>query len=281
MEVERIRELIAEEIARQQLAEQLEKKEQSPKEWLRHPIFLTALAFVFTTLLGGSYDQVLEDRKRDRILVEAKIDQAISEEHASTLLLQNFVALSYERVFHARRLRYALETGDGDLVSVHLGNYDKVYQKWSTELPQNLLMLRALSGFERKRSIYETAVERTLDPAFGRMNTCLFHAYTVFKQSGAAPVPRSFRNWQCQTSDTPDPAWSNRMIALETTVHTCTYAILTNLLYQIRDRTNRVQDNWRQPKDTRIASPERLDSSWVERIEAELAQACPKPGSKT
>lgn len=277
MDVAEIRRLITDEVARTQLQKQLAPPPKRDLKWLRHPILLSLVAFTLTGIVGRYIDVQLEARSRDRALIQSSVSLAETEETQSVQILNEFVHLAYQRTFFALRLRDALIVGDGDLAREFRAKYDQAYEKWAATLPQNLLMLRELAGLRRGRSDYEKAVSRTLSRSFARLSACVLYAYETSRREDFKKVDRRLRHWRCRTGEWwRDGRWVNKMQRIEQRIRTCTYAIMSNLFYQVRTTTERTRAHWRVERTLRPVDPPRISSDWTGRIRAQLEQTCPK-----
>lgn len=278
MDEHEIERMVDEEIARRRAAGALASKS-TPSVWStlsHHPLALLIFGFIVTTVIGGGYDQILKERAEDRTRAAHMIEKARSDKEEAIHRLHSYVSLNFDRTVLGERLRFALKDGDGALAQEFRREYDEVYRKSRVELAQDLLMLRSLIGVPDKKSFYETAVQRSIDPALARQATCLFFLYDRARLSGfnALPLALDAASWQCQTK--AGERWWDKLKEVETTARICSHAILSNMLGQIDDRADRLMEFWSQPHQERRDPELILDPDWSDRIEAALNKECPR-----
>ncbi|MEO1492710.1 MAG: hypothetical protein AAFV19_11210 [Pseudomonadota bacterium] len=220
-----IKRLVDDELARRRIGAAFEEPKSVWRTIFRHPLFLTVFAFFVTTIIGGTYDQILTARAE----AKAEADQAVAG-------LREFSTLVFERQTRGDLLRWAVVRGDAAEAKKRKEAYDAIYVRWNNTLILNLRDLRAYLGRDSQQSIYEVAVERSIVKSFSETDACLTHAYDVARRAGfphpppevppGADLPCAGEDWRAYLSTRHDQT------------RQCMITILNNMIPQIRLRVS-------------------------------------------
>ncbi len=220
-----IKTLVDAELARRRIGAAFEPPKSVWRTVFRHPLFLTVFAFFVTTIIGGTYDQVLNARAE----AKAEAEQAVAG-------LREFSTLVFERQTRGDLLRWAVVRGDGAEALKRKEAYDAIYVRWNNTLILNLRDLRAYLGRDSQQSVYEVAVERSIVKSFAETDTCLTHAYDVARRTGfphPAPTVPSGDDMPCAGED-----WREYLSTRHDQTRQCMITILNNMIPQIRLRVS-------------------------------------------
>jgi len=269
MTPEQIQNLVDQEVARRQLDKRLFPPETWWQNTLRHPLFLTVFAFIVTTVIGGFYDQILSDRERERVQQERNSSLAEEREEEALSELKGFVTLAYERTVRTGMLRSAIKRGSLKEAQTRKSAYDEIFVRWNAELPTNLMTIRSLIGKHAQKTAYESAVERSILPAFSKADLCLTRAFDAFVQSqetGAAFAPPD-----CNGGES-DLTWSQEIAVANTTARSCTYTIMAHIIFEIRALRNQSVSFDNDESEKALNEVRDRASKWLE-------TECPEFGS--
>lgn len=173
-----IRAMIEEEITRQELADYRDGPTtvlQQIGMGLRHPITLTLVGFLLTSLVGTWISQSIADRA-----------QRDEERGAALAAVQSFASSAAELrvqqgVFEAALRREVSR----EALSATKVDYDRAYVQWNSERYKSYLLVRSFFGFTYS-NFAEQLVSRTIHQDFRAVNTCLTQAYDAI--ANGAPL---------------------------------------------------------------------------------------------
>ena len=232
--------LIREEVERNAISRALQPaptKRSKLDAMVRHPLFLTLIAFLLTTIIGGAFSAAMRQHEATLLaehaaLVEAKEkaaarrSEAFREENAAIASLNNFVALVYRRTVVADQMRLALQRNALGEASEHRRAYDQAHMDWNIGLPQNAQELRRLVAVTHEDMYtpnpYEAAAHNVIDQWFGLERACLFSAYDAAK---------GLENEATLTCAEP---WAETTETASHNVRVCARAILAGISADIR-----------------------------------------------
>jgi hypothetical protein len=213
----------------------------------RHPLFLALIAFIMTTIVGGTFNEAMKQRNLDHANHEAKLlkerddgrarhERAYQAEKDAIVALGEFVRLVYTRTVAADLLRTAVMRGAPTEATVKKFNYDATYTAWNVGIPQQFHELRRLTAIApddmAQPSPYEIAAFRALDGRFGLADDCLTNAYDAARRTGFPPLT-VFKDKACKTDNT-DGAWWVEPENQSHLIHKCTRTILEEISAQVR-----------------------------------------------
>ncbi|MBY8974340.1 hypothetical protein KHP62_00880 [Rhodobacteraceae bacterium NNCM2] len=258
-----IQKLVDEEIARRHAENRLPEPNDSLR-WLRHPLMITLVGFLLTTVIGSFYDGQLKEREDKRLSDAREVETARRHEAEAMRDLRSFVQLAYERQVRTDLVRSAIARGMQEEAIPRKKVYDEIYTSWNIELYPRLLNLRSLVGRDLDHSPYEKALETTVLPSFSRSDACLTVAYDAAFRAGfpyPAPNDRITASGRCGDGGN----WQAYMKEERNNLRICLNAILSNMVPQIRARAATVLD-------PPLSEAERAKRE--NRIEIDLARAC-------
>lgn len=197
---------------------------------IRHPLFLTIVAFCLTTFIGGVYDHILNQR-----------DVARTEARQALDGMREFSTLVFGRQTRSDLVRSAVSRGDGVDARARKAAYDEIYVRWNNTLPLNLSDLRAYVGPRDNSKIYEKAVNQSIRVAFRETDVCLTHAYDVARRAGfpypAPEVPMQARPGGPDgklTQPCGGEHWYTYLKTRHNRVRACMNTVLNNSVPQIQ-----------------------------------------------
>lgn len=168
-----IRTLIEQEIARPEVQESLHELQATKRDRIadtfKHPVTLTILGFLLTSLVGTYISNLVADRAQRDTELQAAL-KAVGEfaSEASELRVQQ----SY--------LVAAMVRGErGDVLSKVKVGYDESFLSWNASRYRNFLTLRNFFGFTYD-NFAEQLVSRTIHQDFKAYNTCLGATYVAY-----------------------------------------------------------------------------------------------------
>ncbi|MEL6999913.1 MAG: hypothetical protein AAFP68_16765 [Pseudomonadota bacterium] len=276
MQADEIRQVIREEVARNQLREVLEEPEKKKINWGRHPLVITVAGFVCTALIGNTLEARFAERDKLRVEQERILQKAKEREAEALADLRSFVELAYERQVLSDLVRSAIGRGNKDEAIARKKAYDAVFTKWNIEVYPRLKNLRTLTNIrggpiEHKQSIFEKAIEYTILPRFGAADWCLTTAYDIsYRQD--FPFPSLKTEIQSgQNCNGAGANWTTYMRQNRNEVRECIGGVLSYMIREIRHQSATVLD----PPPT----PEEVKKRGTEIAEA-LRESCPVLSAK-
>lgn len=203
----RLREIVSDEISRHSLGHIIGSDK--PKEsggfakYSRHPLFMAAVGFVLTVIVGGMLEEQLEKAKREREKIAMGVAEAILLETQAQAALQTLMELANERAVRVRLLRTAIIRNAASLDD-RKAEYDQVFIDWNTKLRPLLFEVRRtlvedgqdLSAMHAYEILIDKYVNYSWTAAFPQSDHCVTYGYDLAK--GNTPL---------QGCESPD-AWS-------------------------------------------------------------------------
>lgn len=167
-------------------------------DWLRHPLVLTAVGFLFTGLVGTWLEMQVADSAKAAAKREAVVQQANQTEARARAALLELMRITNERVMRTNLLRSALERNPGQLpegmLTARKTQYDQAFFEWNVQHFTVLFRIRealadeqgAVTTAHRFEALMKENV--TTDPlaAFPNVDICLTDAFEKL----SAPGPR-------------------------------------------------------------------------------------------
>jgi hypothetical protein len=179
------------------------------EHWSRHPLTLTLVGFILTSIVGGALSQCYE---KARLNTENQLQLQADRKKA----LVSFTRLVYERRTRSAMLVSALRANRPfNEVADKKRLYDGTFVEWNTSLQANLWQIRDMVS-AADYSVFENDVESLLVERLKAVDICVSDAYDRYLQKHN--VTASFI--QC------------KMDALLQSTLDCGYAI-TNELYKL------------------------------------------------
>lgn len=271
MQADEIRQVIRDEVTRNQLREVLDEPDKRKINWGRHPLVITIAGFFCTAVIGNVLDNRFAERDKARIEQERVLQKAQDREAEALADLRSFVELAYERQVLSDLVRSAIGRGNREEAIARKKAYDAVYTKWNVELFPRLKNLRTLTSIrggpvEHKQSIFERAVEYTILPRFGAADGCLTTAYDVsYRQAFPFPSVKS----EIQSGGNCNGVganWTTYMRQNRDDVRECIGGILSNMIREIRNQAATVLHPLPTPEEAQAHQ---------DAIVAELRRSCP------
>ncbi|MEL7468085.1 MAG: hypothetical protein AAFN27_06510 [Pseudomonadota bacterium] len=271
MQADEIRQVIREEVARNQLREVLEEPEKKKINWGRHPLVITVAGFVCTALIGNTLEARFAERDKMRVEQERILQKAKEREAEALADLRSFVELAYERQVRSDLVRSAIIRGNKDEAIARKAAYDEVYTQWNIELFPRLKNLRTLANIRQehlkdRQSVFEKAVEYTILPSFGAADWCLTTAYDF---SFRADFPHPHDNKLIERGGNCGgigESWRGFTNQHRNRVRECIGGILSHMIIEIRHQAATVLE---EPPSEEMRVERRAE------IERKLRKSCP------
>lgn len=271
MQADEIRQVIREEVTRNQLREVLEEPEKKKINWGRHPLVITVAGFICTALIGNTLESRFAERDKLRIEQERILHKAKEREEEALSDLRNFVELAFERQVRSDLVRSAIIRGNKDEAIARKAAYDEVYTQWNIELFPRLKNLRTLTNIrqeylEDEQSIFERAVEYTILSRFGAADWCLTSAYDFsYRSDFPHPHDRSLIQ-QGNNCGGQGANWTSYTRKNRDEVRECIGGILSQMMVEIRYQAATVLEDPPSEKQRAKRAAE---------VEAKLRKSCP------
>ncbi|MEM7742631.1 MAG: hypothetical protein AAF409_02875 [Pseudomonadota bacterium] len=264
MTEEDINRVVDAELARRRIGAAFEPKQGRLSAVLRHPLFLTVFAFVVTTVIGGFYDGIVQDRRAEALAAENARAQRAAEAELAVAGVEAIARLAFEINTRARFVAYAVWRGDLESAEERKDALDALSIRWDTEFRLNLMKIRGYLGNHLRGNHYESAFANVVAPSMETMMVCIAAAFDRSRTEGFArmddaALDRPLLPW-CASREFPDLGWFDYSMAHYERSGTCTNMILWALSQQIRENA---------------AGPVTADQD-VERLDyfGELAEGC-------
>ncbi|MEO1424068.1 MAG: hypothetical protein AAFV09_12975 [Pseudomonadota bacterium] len=300
-DLSRIEALVDEVVTRRALDARLERK--GRWDWLKHPLLLTLVAFLLTTILGTAFDRVLREREMAAEYREEDRASVLAMEADARAAVQDIVRIAYERSLALDLLRSAILRGAAAEAEARKASYDASYMTWNIALPENVQRLRQISNpvdlrlipreegigsssgisameavFEAGESFafvpsdaFEWALVGGLGQRFRGADACVTAAYDRARVLDFVPLP-VFIHDRCEGLE-PGRSWGPLTRDAMFSVRACAYEIGTTLDHMISTRREQ-QLNW-IARGNRLADfPAPDNSALMLEIEARLAAMC-------
>lgn len=262
-----IRKIIGEEITRQEL-EAFRTEEPSLADRitaaLRHPITLTLVGFLLTSIVGTLVSQAIADRaQRDAERVAALEAVRTFASAAAELRVQ-------QGVFEAALRR---DVRRSELANLKTG-YETAFVQWNSERYKSYLSIRSFFGFTYS-NFAEQLISRTVHQDFRAVNACLIRTYDWVLtgpaeiSEGRAAAVTTFID-ACLTEfkrpgvEKEDGVYVTAFERRQEEIFQCSRQVFDPLHHYISHDYNCAHPNWHKQGDKPAKVREIYDNVWKE-----------------
>ncbi len=267
MNRDEIRKVIEEEITRQELADYAQEPPSLVdriRDASRHPITLTLVGFLLTSIVGSMVSQSIADRS-----------QRDSERSAALEAVQTFASAAAELrvqqgVFEAALRR---DVGNKELAILKT-NYEKSFVRWNSERYKSYLSIRSFFGFTYS-NFAEQLISRTVHQDFRAVNSCLIGGYDwvltgpVELESNRNSAVTDYLDACLARFDRPgvekeSGGYINAFERRQEEIFQCSRQIFDPLHHYISRDYNCAHTNWQANGDEPAVIEKIYDSVWIE-----------------
>ncbi|MEM6374566.1 MAG: hypothetical protein AAF727_17590 [Pseudomonadota bacterium] len=165
-------------------------------DWLRHPLLLTTVGFLFTGIVGTWLEMQMADSAKAAAKREAALQHANQTEARARVALLDLMQITNERAIRTSLLRSALETKLDQLPEGLLMErktaYDQTFVEWNVELDSVLFRIRealaeepdAVTTPHRFEALMDAHVSTGPLAAFRNADMCLTDAFVKLNRPG-------------------------------------------------------------------------------------------------
>ena len=141
--------------------------------WLAHPLFLTFVVFVLTSIIGTFINQSIQRNADARRSYDDSLVQIAARWQDDASHANRITTLMFERAAMTDLLRSALQRQVMHEVLERKILYDAIYQRWNTQLPQILATLDGFDAAEGLRAELSASFIGDFASKFARIDGCI------------------------------------------------------------------------------------------------------------
>lgn len=143
-------------------------------DWMSHPLFLTFVVFLPTSVRGSFINQSIQRNAEARAAYSAGLDPVEAAWRTDTAEANEDITLMFERAAMTDLLRSPLHRRMTPEVRDRKFLYDAIYQRWNTQLPRIIAALDRFDARDGAQSGLSASFMGDFASKFGRIAECIY-----------------------------------------------------------------------------------------------------------